>query len=355
MDLPFAPHPAPLAATPPFRLTRPPQQTAPLVLASAHSGSNYPAEFVAAVRLDIAALRRSEDGFVDDLFGAAPSLGVPLLAATFPRAFCDANREAWELDPAMFEDRLPLWVNTTSARVGAGLGTIARVVASGEAIYRKKLRFAEAERRVRQCWEPFHAALGDTGGGNPATLRPSAWWWTATPCRCMAVWPRLPADFVLGDAHGTACAAGIVARAEQVLAARGYRVRRNDPYAGGYITRHYGRPREGVHALQVEVSRALYMDEDRMERSPTFGAGTAPIWPRWSSYWLEWTTTPADGALRGKKMAALCSAAKFREETSKKAARRRRRAALHKVGLSPRRCKYGFALLRRPAGNPGDP
>ena len=276
MDLPFAPHPAPLAATPPFRLTRPPQQTAPLVLASAHSGSNYPAEFVAAVRLDIAALRRSEDGFVDDLFGAAPSLGVPLLAATFPRAFCDANREAWELDPAMFTDRLPVWVNTTSARVAVGLGTIARVVASGEAIYRKKLRFAEAERRVRQCWEPFHAALGEL----VEQTRQRFGRCLVVDCHSMPVHgcvAGLPADFVLGDAHGTACAGGIVARAEQVLAARGYRVRRNDPYAGGYITRHYGRPREGVHALQVEVSRALYMDEDRMERSPTFGQVCADL------------------------------------------------------------------------------
>src|SRR5208283_2990294 len=87
--------------------------------------------------------------------------GAPLLAATFARAFCDANREAWELDPGMFEEPLPPWVNTASARVDAGLGTIARVVASGEAIYRRKLRFAEAERRVRLYWEPFHAALRD--------------------------------------------------------------------------------------------------------------------------------------------------------------------------------------------------
>ena len=127
----------------------------------AHSGRNYPADFVAAARLDALTLRRSEDGFVDELFAAAPAYGAPLLAATFPRAFCDANREPWELDPGMFEERLPPWVNTASARVGAGLGTIARIVASGEAIYRRKLRFAEAERRVRLYWEPFHTALRD--------------------------------------------------------------------------------------------------------------------------------------------------------------------------------------------------
>ena len=94
----------------------------------------------------------------------------PLLAATFPRAWCDANREPWELDPAMFADRLPSWVNTTSARVGAGLGTIARVVASGEAIYRDKLSFADAERRIRTCWQPFHDALADTDRRDPRRI-----------------------------------------------------------------------------------------------------------------------------------------------------------------------------------------
>ena len=115
----------------PLLLQRPAVQRAPLVLTSPHSGQNYPPDFLAASRLDALAIRRSEDSFVDDLFGAGPDLGVPLLAARFPRAYCDVNREAWELDPAMFEDALPPWVNTTSPRVGAGLGTIARVVANG--------------------------------------------------------------------------------------------------------------------------------------------------------------------------------------------------------------------------------
>lgn len=269
MDLPIAPACAPDAATLPILLSLPEQQTVPLVFASAHSGRNYPAEFVAAARLDALALRRSEDGFVDELFAAAPSFGAPLLAATFPRAFCDANRERWELDPGMFEERLPPWVNTTSSRVGAGLGTIARVVASGEAIYRRKLRFAEAERRVRLYWEPFHAALCDlveaTRQQFGVCLLVDC---HSMPGNCAA--PNAPADFVLGDAHGTACAAEVTRRAEQALADQGYRVRRNDPYAGGYITRHYGRPREGLHALQIEVCRPLYMDEASMTKLPGF-------------------------------------------------------------------------------------
>jgi N-formylglutamate deformylase len=269
MDLPIAPACAPDATSPPIMLSRPERQTVPLVFASAHSGRNYSAEFVAAARLDALALRRSEDGFVDELFAAAPSLGAPLLAATFPRAFCDANREPWELDPDMFEERLPAWVNTTSPRVGAGLGMIARVVASGEAIYRRKLRFVEAERRVQLYWEPFHAALRDLVD---ATRRQFGVCLLvdchSMPGNCAA--PNPPADFVLGDAHGTACAAEVTRRAEQALADQGYRVRRNDPYAGGYITRHYGRPHEGMHALQIEVCRPLYMDEAGMTKLPAF-------------------------------------------------------------------------------------
>ena len=259
----------------PLRLARPARQTAPLVFASSHSGRDYPADFLAQARLDPVGLRRSEDCFVDDLFADAPAHGAPLLAATFPRAFCDANREPWELDPAMFQDALPSWVNSASPRVGAGLGTIARVVASGEAIYRDKLRFAEAERRVRLCWQPFHDALVElieqTRAGFGACLLIDC---HSMPAHgCLGRSGASAIDIVLGDAHGTACAARITRRIEQLFIGLGYTVRRNDPYAGGYITRHYGRPREAVHALQIEVARRLYMDETRIER----GAGFASV------------------------------------------------------------------------------
>ena len=248
---------------------QPPCQTVPLVFASPHSGRHYPSAFLAAARLDALALRRSEDSFVDELFAAAPAHGAPLLAATFPRAFCDPNREPWELDPAMFADILPPWVNTTSARVGAGLGTIARVVASGETIYRDKLRFAEVEDRVRCHWQPFHDALRQR---IEATRRQFGCC-LLIDCHSMpgnSMAPKAAADFVLGDAHGTACSPHAARLVERLLMGLGYSVRRNDPYAGGYITRHYGRPREGVHVLQIEISRALYMDERQIERLAGF-------------------------------------------------------------------------------------
>ena len=255
-------------APPPFELARPACQAGPVMFASPHSGRNYPADFIEAARLDPTSLRRSEDSFVEELFAGVPGCGAPLLAATFPRAYCDPNREPWELDPGMFADELPSWVNTTSARVGAGLGTLARVVATGEGIYRDKLRFQEAEFRVETCWKPYHAMLealiNETRTQFGVCL--------LIDCHSMPanVGRGAPPDIVLGDAHGTACAGRLTRLVEQTLSAMGYIVRRNDPYAGGFVTRHYGRPREGVHALQIEIARSLYMDEARFVRRAGF-------------------------------------------------------------------------------------
>lgn len=255
----------PAAAPGCFTLHLPARQTSPLVLASPHSGRHYPPDFVATARLSEATLRRSADSYVDDIFAGAPAQGVPLLAAEFPRAFCDVNREAWELDPAMFEDALPDWVNTTSPRVGAGLGTIARVVANGEAIYGIRLRFAEAQRRVRHYWQPYHDALQHLLEGTRARFGVCV----LLDCHSMPAAPnraRPLGDIVLGDAYGMSCAPDIIRAAETFLRGRGYSVRRNDPYAGGYVTRHYGQPARHVHALQIEIARGLYMDERSLER-----------------------------------------------------------------------------------------
>lgn len=265
MDLPTA-LPENQESTP-FRLLTPERPFAPVIFTSAHSGRAYSADLMSGVRLCPLSLRRSEDCFVDDLFGAAPHYGAPLLAANFPRALCDANREAWELDPGMFADRLPDWVNTNSSRVTAGLGTIAKVVASGEPIYGGKLSFAEAERRIFTYWRPFH----DTLTHLIADIRGRFGYCLLIDCHSMPSANQgrrttlRPVDFVLGDLHGSSCASRVTRAAESVLNDKGYLVRRNDPYAGGYITRHYGRPADEVHVLQIEIARALYMDEARIE------------------------------------------------------------------------------------------
>ena len=265
------------APNPPFTLTHAVRGNSPVLFASPHSGREYPAEFIAAARLDPLGLRRSEDSFVDELFADAPDFGAPLLAATFPRAFCDPNREAWELDPGMFAETLPPWVNTASARVSAGLGTIARVVASGETIYREKLAFAEAERRVRDFWQPYHDCLAELIGH----IRDQHGTCLLIDCHSMPAHGSIGrnggVDFVLGDAFATTCAPRITRLVEEVLSSLGYTVRRNDPYAGGFITRHYGRPRENIHALQIEIARPLYMNEARIEHGPRFAAVRADI------------------------------------------------------------------------------
>jgi N-formylglutamate deformylase len=272
MDLSTAPLPK-AEETAPFRLLAPERPFAPVVFTSAHSGRAYSADLMTGVRLCPLSLRRSEDCFVDDLFAAAPAHGAPLLAANFPRAFCDANREAWELDPAMFTERLPDWVNTTSSRVTAGLGTIAKVVASGETIYATKLTFREAERRIFTYWRPFHDALGRL----ISDIKARFGYCLVIDCHSMPSAGQRrgairPVDFVLGDLHGSACASRVTRATEAVLSGKGYLVRRNEPYAGGFITRHYGHPADDVHVLQIEIARALYMDEARIEPLPAFPA-----------------------------------------------------------------------------------
>jgi len=261
-----------LATVPPLDLRRPAAQLLPLVVASPHSGSDYPPEFVAASRLDPLTLRRSEDAFVDEIFAAAPRLGAPMLAARFPRAYLDVNREAWELDPAMFADALPDYVNARSPRVRMGLGTIARVVASGEEIYGEKLCFAEARERIDSLYRPYHAALTElveeTAGQFGFCLVVDC---HSMPSGTQGSAGRESADIVLGDCHGAACAPQIVECARRYLTRCGFVVALNAPYAGGFTTGHYGRPRHGRHALQIEINRALYMDERSYHRRSGFG------------------------------------------------------------------------------------
>lgn len=255
-----------------FTIRQPLEQTIPLVIASPHSGRQYDAAFLAASPLDPRTLRSSEDCFVDEIFAGAVALGAPLLSAQFPRVFVDANREAFELDPLMFNEKLPTYVNTQSPRVVAGLGTIARIVATGDHIYRNKLSFAEALERVSHYYHPYHTALRQL---IDHTLRqfnacllidghsmPS----TGGPMEQDRGRPR--PDIVLGDCYGNACNSMITDAAEQAFHNFGYSVTRNKPYAGGYTTRHYGKPHKRVHALQIEINRALYMDEATLTRKP---------------------------------------------------------------------------------------
>ncbi|MBM1171896.1 N-formylglutamate amidohydrolase [Microvirga arabica] len=256
---------------PPFTVTEPAMQTIPFVFNVPHAGAIYPASFLASSRLDAVALRRSEDAFVDELFASVMALGAPLMTAHFPRAFLDLNREPYELDSRMFDGRLPSFANTRSMRVAGGLGTIPRIVADGQEIYRSHLPVDEALHRVEWLYKPYHRTL------RHLVRRTSQLFGHAVLIDCHSMPSSsvsredgVKADIVLGDRYGTSCATLLIDLVEAALRGRGYTVVRNKPYAGGFITEHYGEPALGRHALQIEINRALYMDERSMAKKTAF-------------------------------------------------------------------------------------
>jgi N-formylglutamate amidohydrolase len=249
----------------PFRIHRPFRQTVPFVFASPHSGRTYPAHFVAMSRLSAINLRRSEDAFVDELFCGAVALGAPMIAARFPRAYLDANRAPSEIDSAMFEGALPVAVDAPSPRVAAGLGVIPRIVRDGAEIYRAKLAPRDAEERLTRLYRPYHAALAALVEETRARFGVAV----VIDCHSMPSAAAIP-DVVFGDRYGMAAAPIVTRAAELAFEAQGFTHARNAPYAGGYTTHIHGRRDRDVHALQVEMNRALYLDEERIAKGPRF-------------------------------------------------------------------------------------
>lgn len=253
-----------------MRLSMPDSPTSAVVFSSPHSGRIYPPGFIRSSRLSALGLRASEDAFVDELFEDAPVFGAPLIAAEFPRAFLDANRGEDELDPALiarFSSRKP-----RTLRVSAGLGVVPRVVAEGMPIYDGKLKLADVQERIESCHRPYHDALVE----HLAAARRLHGVALLIDCHSMPSSPARfagrSADIVIGDCYG-ASAAGEISDAVFALFRRaGFRVARNAPFAGGYITQRYGEPGQGIHALQIEINRALYLDQRRVERSGKFDA-----------------------------------------------------------------------------------
>ena len=257
---------------PAFETVKPRRMTAPIVFNSAHSGRDYPDRFLKMTRLDQLSIRQSEDAYVDELFSRAPHLGTPLLRAHFPRAYLDVNREPWELDPTMFADPLSDRFNTSSPRVAAGLGTIARVVAENKPIYREPLTLDDARMRVEGIYIPYHATLQRLLTDAVSNFGVAVLIDAHSMPRISRTGDRLAPDIVLGDRYGTTCGIALIDLAEMVFAGAGLRVARNRPYAGGFIARTYGRPQHRIHALQVEISRHLYMNETTLEKNDGFNA-----------------------------------------------------------------------------------
>jgi N-formylglutamate amidohydrolase len=257
----------------PFEVRSGAEQRVPFIFNSPHSGRFYPERFLSMARLDRAAIRRSEDCYVDELFGGAVGLGAPLLAANFPRAYLDVNREPWELDPRMFSEPVPSYCNIRSARVAGGLGTVPRLVGEGLDIYPGRLPLAEAVARIEVLYKPYHQTLKRLLARTHAAFGFAV----LVDCHSMPGGIRIGdtgvrPDFIVGDRFGTSASALLTEHAIALLSAMGYVVAYNKPYAGGFITEHYGRPARHLHALQIEVNRGLYMNERTFEKTAGFDA-----------------------------------------------------------------------------------
>jgi N-formylglutamate amidohydrolase len=256
-----------------YFLRRPIRQTTPVIFSSPHSGRDYTAPFLNLVHIDRQTIRSSEDAFVDKIFDMAPDVGAPLISARMPRAFIDLNRAADELDPAVIDgiSRAP-----HNPRISSGLGVIPRVVAGGRAIYRGKISLAEAEDRIVKFWHPYHEALKDLMTASQAIFGEAV----LIDCHSMPheaieghARPGQPKpEVVLGDRFGAAAGRDVMDQVEAAFTGAGLRVVRNAPFAGAYIAQAYGRPSRGNHVIQVEIDRALYMDEAQVVPSADFQA-----------------------------------------------------------------------------------
>lgn len=259
-----------------YRLIRPNRQETSVIFSSPHSGRDYPDDFLAASQLDAATLRSSEDAYVDRLFARAPLHGAPLLCARAPRAYIDLNRAPDELDAAVIDGIARVAHNP---RISSGLGVIPRVVAGGRAIYPGKISRADAERRLNQHWHPYHAALQMlidetyTSFGEAIVIDCHSMPHEAIDAHARPGQPK--PDVVLGDRFGAASGREVMEQIEAAFAGAGFRVARNSPFAGAYIAQHYGRPLSRRHVVQVEIDRALYLDEVRVEPGATFALFSA--------------------------------------------------------------------------------
>lgn len=254
-----------------FDLYRPLRWTSSLVFSSPHSGREYSAAFQAKSRLELKNLRSSEDAFVDELYAAVPSYGAPLIAARAPRAFVDLNRNRDELDSAIVEDALSARNNP---RVASGLGVIPRVVAEGQVIMMGKMPMAEAQARLAEFYDPYHAELRSLVDQSHKAFGQAL----LIDCHSMphdalsniTVRGRRKPNIVLGDRFGATCDPDVLDAIEDAFEAEGFAVSRNMPFAGASILRNYGRPAIRQNAIQVEIDRSLYMNERTITKRSDF-------------------------------------------------------------------------------------
>lgn len=250
--------------------------TIPLVCDSPHSGTHYPADFGHAIAR--AALRKSEDTHVDALWADVPAVGGTLLCATFPRSYIDTNRDEADVDVTMLSGPWPHDVRLSPRTATLGIGLVWRATPEHRPIYERLLTPEEVRNRIERYWRPYRELLGQQI--EAAAARHGAVWHLNLHSMPSNAYERLGlaggrplADVVLGDRHGASCEPGFVAVVRRALEAQGLSVAVNDPYEGADLVRAHGDPARGRHSLQIEVNRALYMDEATREQN----AGFAPL------------------------------------------------------------------------------
>lgn len=234
----------------------------PFVFASPHSGDRYPRDMGAAPDLEPASLRSAEDALIGRLVAEGPRRGAPLIEGRIGRAYVDLNRDPSELDPALIEGL----DGPVGPKTAAGYGVLARLAGDGSPLYARRLTLDEAQARIANVHRPYHQALAElmqatrAGCGRAVLID-----WHSMPARAVG------AEVVLGDRHGSACGAALTRRLRDLFEAMGWRVALNRPYAGGWSTQVWGRPDQGFEAIQIEISRGLYLEEATVTPSAGYG------------------------------------------------------------------------------------
>lgn len=250
---------------PPFRRLGPLRPDSPVVLSVPHAGRAYSEALLAAARLPRRRIETLEDRLVDRLIWRAVAAGAVAVVADVPRAEIDLNRDERELDPALVVPRPERSELFESARTRGGLGLVPDRIAGAGPIWRQRLSAQELARRVETIHRPYHRAIEE------ALAAAKQRFGIAVLLDCHSMPPRGGgASVVLGDRHGASSAPGLIEAAERIVAEAGFMVARNAPYAGGHVTERHGRPAENVHALQIEIDRALYLGPDLRAPGPGF-------------------------------------------------------------------------------------
>ena len=249
---------------PPIVIDRPRELTTPVIFASPHSGNIYPDIFVSAALPPINILRRNEDAFIDQLFACVTDYGAPLLSARFPRSLVDVNRAPDELPRRWRQSKI-----LSTPRAEMGLGVIPTMISEHQPIYRRQPPRTIIQSRMRSLYHPYHDALSELISDAAARFDRAL----LVDCHSMPGFTAQGsrrADIILGDRYGVSCEPETLSMIDSLFSKRGYNVTRNYPYAGGYVAAHYGRPQNGIEAIQIEINRDLYLNPVTLKRKPGY-------------------------------------------------------------------------------------